>query len=150
MKGEDRKFRSRDESVAGEVVDGEAVVIDLTSGAYYSLNEAGTLVWQVLISGHDVGEAAAALARRFTTTPEEAAADTGRLVDQLEEEGLIVPRDPAQPAGEAPAWPGGERQPYRPAALEVYRDLGALLALDPPTPKLVDGAAESVGHDRDD
>ena len=148
--GESRRFRLPEARVAGEVVGGEAVLIDLASGAYYSLNEAGTWAWQHLVAGYDADQVAAAIARRFEISFEAARGDACRLIDELEKERLIVPRAADQPPTDPPPWDGQERRPYRPPALEGYRDLAALLALDPPAPQLVGHPAGPGGHDRDE
>jgi len=150
MTGESRRFRSPDERVAGEVVGGEAVIIDLASGAYYNLNEAGTWAWQHVTGGHLLDDVARAIAARFDTTVETAMRDTARLIAELESEGLIVPRDADLPPADPPRWEGAERKPYDPPAFETYRDLATLLALDPPAPQLVDRPVGGVGHERDE
>jgi len=45
-----------------QTVAGEAIVIDLNTGSYYSLNETGTWLWENLDGRRNVGQLAAELA----------------------------------------------------------------------------------------
>lgn len=125
-----------DETVA-KVIDGELIVIRLDDGTYYSMGGAGALVWTLLAAGHDVDAVAVSLADRYGIARERAQADVEALLRELLDERLLVPTDaPAgAPAGPPPTAAGA---PYEAPRLEIYRDMGNLLALDPPTPGIDD------------
>jgi hypothetical protein len=124
--------------VTGEVIDGEAIIIDLTSGVYYSMTGAGGLLWAFVEAGQSLEDAAAQIAARYDAPIERVRQDVERVAAELLEHGLCVrggvdpPARPVLP----PAPPA--RLAYEAPRLHVYRDLSALLALDPPAPGLRD------------
>jgi hypothetical protein len=128
----------RDE-IAAKVVDGEAVLINLSSGVYYSLQGPGATAWAYLEAGHPLDAVAAQLAARHGAPPARARADVEALVAELRGEGVLVERATAGPPAtvdeaELPVADGD----YTPPALERYADMGDLLALDPPMPGVAD------------
>jgi len=137
----DSRFTPNQAEVAAEVIDGEAILINLTSGAYYSLDNAGSLAWELITAGHTLAEVAAAVAARYDVQAAQAEADVARLADELARENLVLPAQ--QDAGQAPeAAPGtaagAAKQPYASITLNIYRDMGDMLALDPPMPAMYD------------
>ena len=52
----------RSASASYQEVAGEAIVIHLTTGVYYSLNEIGTAYWRLLDGSRTIGECAQAIA----------------------------------------------------------------------------------------
>ncbi len=40
------RLRPREEEVASKVIDGEAIIINLANGVYYSMDKVGALVWE--------------------------------------------------------------------------------------------------------
>jgi hypothetical protein len=122
-------------AIAAKIFDDEVVMINLSTGLYYSLDGVGCLVWALLEQGCAAPTMAAAIATRFGVPLSRAAEDLEALLAKLEAEGLIA-RGPAG-AG-SPAVPEGPeaRPSYAPAVLNRYSDMGALLALDPPLPDL--------------
>lgn len=82
-------LRIRDH-LAYEVLDGEAVILDLDAARYYSLNRTATCVWQAIAAGDDLRSAARALASRFEVGDDRAVADAQSLAGELEALGLLV------------------------------------------------------------
>ena len=157
----DNRYDPNQAEVAAEVIDGEAILINLSSGVYYSLDKAGGLAWELIAAGRSLAEVAGALAERYEVAPAQAEADVVRLAADLEREDLVrlaagmnaalphgrleegaSPLHPAKPAGNAPRPPAPsaaaseQKLPYETLALTIYRDMGDLLALDPPMPTL--------------
>jgi hypothetical protein len=131
----DTRFRAREEEVAAKVIDGEAIIINLANGTYYSMDKGGAFVWELLQQQRSVGEIVDALAARYEVSREDAGGDLQRLMAELLKERLIDPAGEERVSGSAA--PSFERRlPYEPPSLNVYRDMGDLLALDPPTPGL--------------
>jgi hypothetical protein len=123
-------------AAAGEVIDGEAIIINLETGIYYSLDRAGASIWQLLVSGCTSAEIAELLAPAHEVPVERVYADSERLAGELAREGLLVAR-----AGGAEPEPAPYFEPdgtYEAPRLERYTDMSDLLALDPPTPGLTD------------
>jgi hypothetical protein len=125
--------------VSGKVLDGEAIIINVSTGRYYSMDGVGALAWSLLEAGPTAGEIARSIAALHEVPDDAALADVLRLLGELLEEGLVVVGDAGvAPAGPAPAPPAAGRAAYSPPVLNVYTDMADLLALDPPMPMLAD------------
>jgi hypothetical protein len=73
------------------IVDGETVVINLTTTHYYSLNRTGTYVWNLLLEGgQSVDDLAGAVAARYGQPLDVVRRDVRALIDDLRREDLIV------------------------------------------------------------
>lgn len=121
--------------VTAKVIDGEAIIMNLTTGVYYSMDGAGAVIWELLDQGHSLGEVACELAQRFQRTTGQTEPEVRRLVEELIEEGLMGPAPADLPlADPIPEVPAVAR--YQPPQLHKYTDMADLLALDPPMPAL--------------
>jgi hypothetical protein len=95
-------------NVAARVVDGEAIMIHLETGRYYSAEGVGAILWQLL----------------------------ERFVGELLREELLVSDETGGIAAAAAPVPAFEGIAYATPTLHAYRDMADLLALDPPMPSL--------------
>jgi hypothetical protein len=121
-------FSVNDRDVIAETVDGEVIIINLNSGAYYSSDGIGGAIWEQLGRKLSAGQIVAALACRF---PKETAIESDILgfVEELQAEQLILEDETAAPA-EAVASPWFDGAYTRPR-LHKYTDFEDLLKLDP-------------------
>ncbi len=76
--------------VLSQEVNGETVLLDLQGECYFSLNEVGTRIWQLLQGGSSVGEALDALSDEYDVSREQLEIDVGELLDKLSEAGLVT------------------------------------------------------------
>jgi hypothetical protein len=108
--------------------DGEATIIDLRSGTYYSLNPVGSLLWPLLVDGATlddlVGHAIAS-----TDGGPAIASSIESFVSGLVAEGLVAEVDDLAPL--VPAGSGGDPHPYEPPEIQRFDELQELLLLDP-------------------
>jgi hypothetical protein len=81
------KLRHADEATY-QVVEGEAVLIHLNTGAYYSLNEVGTAFWELLDGARSIADCAAKLASEYDAPADVITADLLELAEDLLKEGL--------------------------------------------------------------
>jgi hypothetical protein len=134
----DGTFRVREEEVAAKVIDGEAIIINLATGMYYSLTGTGGEAWALLESGRTLSEIAEHLSRRYGVPLGQAREDVERLAGDLIAEKLVEVRAAPGPVGATGAATSAEGTagPYAAPVLEAYRDMADLLALDPPMPGL--------------
>src|SRR5262249_36753945 len=116
-----------------ETIDGEAVIINLESASYFTLEGAGAAAWDGLVAGASAGELARLVAARYLAEDGVIADAIANLIQALGREGLIRPLDPAEGAGAGPAAEAvaGERPPFAPIELRRFTDLQELLLLDP-------------------
>ena len=116
-----RYYRANQPSVVSETIDSEAVILDLSSGTYFSARSTGAAIWEALQAGADADAVLAA-------APDESArAAIEAFIAHLLEQRLLVAADPpAQPV----AIPSIDA-PFAPPMLEQYTDMEDLLLLDP-------------------
>ncbi len=70
-------------------VDDEYVILDVTSGRYFSLEEVGALIWERLEAESTMDELVDDVVAAYDVDRERAAADVADLVADLVEAGLI-------------------------------------------------------------
>jgi Coenzyme PQQ synthesis protein D (PqqD) len=70
--------------------EGEAVLLNVQTGAYFSLNKVGTHIWQLYGEGKTLAEVVEGVCERFEVTPERAEADVRTFTERLVERGLLT------------------------------------------------------------
>ena len=126
------RFRVNSPNVIHETIDGEVILIDLKTGTYYSLRDAGAAVWQGIELGAGEHDIAAALRSRYEASEAEIQDAVRWLLAELEREGLIRADTEAGPAVAPPASDNGAaRLPFSAPVLEKHTDMQDLILLDP-------------------
>ena len=136
------------ERAAGEVIDGEAIIINLVTGAYYSMQGIGGRIWTMIGARRSISSMHDEICRDYEVSPPEAQHDLQEVLKQLFDENLITPiaGDPASGASAPDTLElGTAKAPYARPSLQTYRDMEDLLALDPPAP----GMTRIAWSDRD-
>lgn len=83
---------ARNDRVAWQLIDGEAVLINLASGETLGLNETGGWIWSQM-DGRSAEELSAAIASQFDVNESEASRDVTEFIDVLLSKGLLVRKD---------------------------------------------------------
>lgn len=78
------------EHVVSETVAGEAVLLNLRSGLYFSLNPLGTRVWKLLEDGKSLSEVRSVLLSEYLVTEAELDRDLRELIAQLLQSQLVI------------------------------------------------------------
>ncbi len=121
--------------VAADTVEGEAVIINLDTGEYYTTEGVGCDAWQLLAQGRPFAEVVAVLEDRYAADDGAIAAYLRQLVTTLLTEGLMVvldADDATQVENEADELAAIDtRLPFEPADFVSYHDMRGLLLLDP-------------------
>lgn len=124
------------EEVAAKIIDGEAILINLATGVYYSMDKVGASMWEMIAANHTLEQVVSTVVHRYDVALDQATADVLRLADELLQENLVkLAANDALPTAFAPNR-AAAKEPYESPVLNIYRDMGDLLALDPPTPGL--------------
>ena len=131
-------FRPREEEVASKVIDGEAIIINLANGVYYSMDKVGALVWDRLQLGHTLDNVITAVTGAYDVPRDQAESNVRELVEELVQENLVIPSENSDAIAAQGTIEQQEKVPYEIPKLNIYRDMGDLLALDPPVPGLGD------------
>ncbi len=118
--------------VVSEIIDDEAVIINLDTGNYYNLNETGSLLWGLLLTGSmDLQGLVLKFGERYVLPPN----IDGILQSALEQwmaEGLVIRSE----------WVGGrpadreesqtaELREFTPPKLDIHTDMQDFLLVDP-------------------
>jgi hypothetical protein len=83
------KVRPDPDVVLTELEDKEAVLLHLGTKMYYSLNETGLRIWQMLSLGLTLGEISGRLQSEFDVAPEKANESVINLINELISEKLV-------------------------------------------------------------
>jgi hypothetical protein len=132
------RLRISEEDVAAKIMDGEAIIINLTNGLYYSMGNVGGVIWSLIEERRSLEDIAATIGNLYDVSPAQAQTDVHRLAEELLQEGLVAMDQDAAPPQASAAGAPREKRPYEPPQLETYRDMANLFALDPPMPGLRD------------
>lgn len=125
-------YRVNQPAVIAEVIDNEAIIVNLDSGAYYSLRGSACLIWEMLARQMPVPTVVQGLSQRFAGTPDVLQSGVDALLADLLGEQLLVPADGTKAPAELPTMTGSEDRPsFETPVLEKYTDMAELLLLDP-------------------
>jgi hypothetical protein len=127
------RYVVRSPAVVHETIDGEAVIINLESGAYFSAEGASAIAWQRIAGGASAADLVAVIGERYEGGAAEIGTAVAQFIEQLSKEGLIRPAEPADgaPAAAAPAPPPAAKPAFKELSLRIFTDLQELLLLDP-------------------
>ncbi len=70
-------------------VDGELVLLEPRGGRYFGLDRVGLAFWEAIVASPEIARAQHLLAQRFEVEPGRLSEDICRLVDRLEDAGLL-------------------------------------------------------------
>jgi hypothetical protein len=84
------------DDVIGEVLDGEAVLLHVKTGQYYTLNRSGTRIWQLIEQHGTLDQVKHALCAEFDVDLATAQTDVAELVARLESKGLLTTEQTAK------------------------------------------------------
>ena len=82
-------YRPSSNVVSTEIDDEESVLLSLETQQYYSLNETGSRIWELLSDGHDADDIASAITEEWATTHEEALEYVQAFLQELSQADLV-------------------------------------------------------------
>jgi Coenzyme PQQ synthesis protein D (PqqD) len=131
------RFRIDPAQVVDETIDGEAILLKLQTGDYYTLEGSGAEIWGRLAGGKTVGEVAGQLQELYGGPVEPIEAAVRELAEELAGEGLLEAagelaataelKGASPPEVRAEVNPG----PFVSPILRKYTDMQELLLVDP-------------------
>jgi hypothetical protein len=123
-----RSFRIASPNIIRETFDDEAVIVNLDSGAYYSLQGAAAVIWTLLERGCSESAIGGRLIQQYTGEPGEIQQQCRAFLQQLIDERLVIA---AADAGAELPEASGPVKPFEAPALAKFSDMQELLLLDP-------------------
>ena len=145
-----RVFQINTPAVVSEIIDGEAVIMNLKSGDYYSTEGVGSLLWHGIERGQTYPQLLELVKTAFPAVPEDLVAAIDPFIDDLITHELIreTPTESAgTPSDGLDLTQVNFTGEFQTPVLNVYPDMKDLLVLDPihdvdevgwPTPKPTD------------
>jgi len=112
--------------VVSELIDGEAVILDLRNGRYYTTDGVGAEVWRAASDGIHRDDIVASCCARFPGQPA-VAEDVDELLAKFVAAELLMPQDGLTAKPAELVWPDVYRKPV----LDAYDNLADMMALDP-------------------
>jgi hypothetical protein len=128
----DSSFQVNEPTVISETIDGETIIINLASGAYYSLKHSGAAIWAAIQQSASLGAIAAMVRSSYEVNGDDIEHEISTLIQRLVEEDLVRPTlgDAAPPTTCAP-WSEGRLAQFVAPVLDKFTDMEAMLLLDP-------------------
>ena len=117
--------------IVSEILDGEAVIVNLTNGYYYSLDTPAAEIWAWLQRGWSTPEIVSTIRHRYNCAGADPETAVRALIGTLVADELIAPdagRD--APEIEAPE-ASPEKAPFRAPSLQRFEDMQGFLLVDP-------------------
>lgn len=126
------RYRVNRPDVINETIEGETVMINLASGNYYTLDEVGGEIWNLVADEAHVSTIVDDIAARYAVPREEVDPEVQRLLRELQNEALIVATDgEGASAAAAEPRPANPASKFQPPVLAKYTDMQDLVLLDP-------------------
>lgn len=127
-----QSYRINQPAVITEVIDGEAIVVNLDSGAYYSLRDSACVAWELFAQQMPASVVVAQMVSRYDAAPDVIAPAVETLLAEMLQENLLVATEAAPDVESSLRVTGGDdRLPFAPPVLEKFTDMADLLLLDP-------------------
>jgi len=132
------RLHVNEREVAAKVIDGEAIVINLANGIYYSADKLGGFIWPLVARGDSLEDIAKAVCASYDVSLDKARSDLQELAAFLIEEGLATRQNGNAALAEDGLANTDGSLAYEPPRFVKYHDMAELFALDPPLPALRD------------
>jgi len=123
------RYELNEPAVITEVLDGEAIILHMETGKYYSARDSALAIWQLAGAGLTRDELVARLQEAFPAAGDTVAAGVDDMLAQFREEELLRGR-PA-PVDAATVALDVRLEAFAPPVLERYTDMQELLLIDP-------------------
>ena len=120
--------------VVHEVIDGEAVLVNMKNGYYYSLDDEGAEIWNLIEQGNSVSQIEKILIQNYNASSTEIKAGLNELIHTLHDEDLIVGLNEPQNITNNDKYQYDislEKKKFSKPTLHKYTDMEDLLLLDP-------------------
>ena len=134
--------------VAAKIVDGEAILINLSNGMYYSMDSVGAFVWSLIEAGHTQDSIAEVVADQYEIARETAIQDIATLIGELTTENLVVSVTGEATAGSHEIDEASATGAYTAPRVTKFDDMAELFAFDPPLARVSD--LKKLGDVEDD
>ncbi len=130
-----QRFRVNAPQVIAETIEGETIVVHLSTGCYFNLEGSAVEVWEGIADTLELPVIVDMLASRYDASREEIEASVERLIGGLQGEDLIVPLDEDGAASgnieSSVPEPPEQRAPFVEPTFHKFTDMQDIILLDP-------------------
>jgi hypothetical protein len=78
------------EQVNWRDIKGETVILNIESGVFYTLNDVGRFIWELIAEGHNFESITSQIINRFEVSPEQSRDDAEKFITRLVEENVLT------------------------------------------------------------
>jgi hypothetical protein len=119
-------------SVVHEIIDGEAVIVNMANGKYYSIDKVGADIWGLIENGANLNQIIGAVSGLYQGCRDAIETSIKRLIAELQEENLILAKEGNDSTGYIlPLGSSRQETQFEEPVLHKYTDMEELLLLDP-------------------
>lgn len=119
-------------SVVHEIIDGEAVIVNMANGKYYSIDKVGADIWGFIENGAKLDQIIDAVSQLYQGNRDAMETSIQRLIAELLEEKLILTKEGIDSTGYTLSPDSSRQAPqFEEPVLSKYTDMEELLLLDP-------------------
>lgn len=132
----DEYFRINSPKIVHEIIDGEAIIINMDLGHYYSADQAGAVIWERIDQVASLKDLVEAVTRRYNGSSAQIEVTVSQFLAELQQEDLIIRTTAPEtlPAGgesNRESQETSSKSAFVPPVLNKYTDMEYLLLLDP-------------------
>lgn len=130
------RFQVNTPDIVHELIDGEAIIINMEKGHYFSLRSTGAEIWKGVVERESINEIVHKLSIQYNMGSKDIEQAVTNMVSQLQEEKLITPvmtevRTKNTLSEDDQVTSDLQKTRFETPVLEKYTDMEALLMLDP-------------------
>ena len=130
------RFQVNTPDIVHELIDGEAIIINMKKGHYFSLRSTGAEIWKGVVERESINEIVHKLSIQYNMGSKDIEQAVTNMVSQLQEEKLITPvmtevRTKNTLSEDDQVTSDLQKTRFETPVLEKYTDMEALLMLDP-------------------
>lgn len=124
------RYKINAPSVVSEVIDGEAVIVNMDNGNYYSIDDSGAFIWDLLCQGANSNDLVGLVEKSYASSDVDVEAIIAEIIAEFLKEELLVK---AESSEETPQdfKAGSFEHSFSVPLLKKYTDMEELLLLDP-------------------
>lgn len=128
---ENIRYKINAPSVVSEVIDGEAVIVNMDNGNYYSIDDSGAFIWDLLCQGANSDDLVGLVEKSYASSDVDVRAIISEIIGEFLKEELLVKAEDGAGESSRDFKAGSFDHSFSVPLLKKYTDMEELLLLDP-------------------
>lgn len=129
-------FLVNNSEIAAKVFDGEVILINLSTSGYYSMDNVGGFIWEMIGKHYRFGEIIESVVALYQVPNQKSGQDIEYFIMTLTMHGIISVTKSQVPGSLYQKAVVSKKLHYKVPKLNIHSEFVKLLALDPPLPRL--------------